>query len=167
MDIPLILDTNYPTAKWGGSASTYSNLKWKDLTIPKPTILELEAQWLVLDLALAKEEKIIELSKAAGVEITKGFPSAALGVTYFYDGTQEDQLNLVGAVTSGLPMPFSVRVKVGDTAKVYKLHTPAQLHQVLEDGKAYKLGILIRFNTFKDSVLAATNLLDLGKIKWA
>jgi len=166
MDITLVLETYYPTAKWSGSASTYATLIWKDTIIPKPTELDLLNKWTKLELELAISDKLIELSLAAGNVISAGFSSNALGTTYYYDGTPEDQLNLVGAVAAGAAMPFSVRINNTDIMKTYMIHTIAQLKQVMNDGKMFKLGILQKFNNLKDSVLICTSLAEVKAIVW-
>jgi len=166
IDIPLVLKKNYPTAKWGGSAATYDLLVWKDTTIPKPTLAELQAQWNVIDLEYAKMDKIKELSDACEAEILGGFQSSALGTPYWYGGTQEDQLNLIGVVASGQPSPFSVKKNKTDIQKTYINHTAAQLQQVMYDGKMFKLQLLQKFNNLKDQVLAATDIQTVQSFVW-
>jgi len=165
-DYVLLLERNYPTAVFSGSCYTYDKIAWKDTTIPKPSKATLDAEWATLEVQLAKEKKILELSVAAGSEITAGFYSSALGSKYFYDANLEDQVNLIGVVADGADSMFSVRVLPTDVQKTYMSHTAAQLKQVMDDGKLFKLTILQKFNTLKNSVLSCASVAAVQAIVW-
>ena len=115
--------------------------------------------------------KVEALSAAAEALIVSGFKSKA-GALHpakkWYDSTLEDQLNLVGNVSS---------MNAGETAlhpyrdtqkgdKIYLLHSKAQLRKVLGSGRDRKLAILIEYATLKAQCLAATTLGELGAITW-
>jgi len=165
-DFVLLLERNYPGSVYGGSCHTYEKIKWTDPINPKPLEATLVAEWAVLEVQLEMEAKILELSIAAQDEITQGFESSAIGSSHWYDANLEDQLNLVGMTTAGTDSYFSVRTLKTDVQKVYMLHTAAQFHQVLEDGKLVKLVILQKFNNLKDAVLACTSVAAVQAINW-
>ena len=53
-------------------------------------------------LVMYKTERIIEMSEQAEQDIVDGFYSTALGSPgFWYDSSQEDQLNLIGSTTAG------------------------------------------------------------------
>ena len=78
-----------------------------------------KAEIEVLYLAKHKTLKILEFSEFAHDEIIDGIISDALGFNHLYDSTEEDQLNLIGSVTSATTMyygcrPFSPGLQVVD-----------------------------------------------------
>lgn len=146
---------NYNDIVWVSSITT---------TIPIPqTTLDQDA------LNYIKERQIKMLSEEAQREIVSGFASAALGTTYYYDSTIEDQLNLVGAAQeanlTGQSLYYGCRATPGGR-KQYLLHTPAQLQQVLSDGKDYKLNILLKLQNKRDLIYNATTEADVLAITW-
>ncbi len=115
--------------------------------------------------------KVLELSEACEALIVSGFQSRAGAlhpVKKWYDSELEDQLNLVGNVSSmnaGETAPHPYR----DTRrgpKIYLAHTKAQLRRVLASGRDRKLAILIEFNTLKVRAQAATTKGGLDAILW-
>lgn len=166
MDIPLILDRHFPGTSWSGSAADYSKLNWTDTVTPKPTLLELANLWSVIELDFAKSDKIQYLSLRAKNLIESGFPSSALGSVNYYDSAIEDQINLIGAVTSNVDLYYSTRASLNSAVKSYKLHTAAQIRQVMDDGKTFKAGILMKFDTLRTQVQNCTNLTSVANVVW-
>jgi len=105
--------------------------------IPEPTITALIApvpntpdpQFSLEEL---KTNKKNELKLACNVDIETGFDSDALGVTYTYESTLKDQLNIAGAFISGSTLDFTVID--GANNKLRVSHTTAQMTQVFNDG---------------------------------
>lgn len=116
----------------------------------------------VLTLDKIQEKKILELSQACEAEIVSGFTSNALGTTHTYQSDRDDQLNLIGMVTANVDDFFKCHDGAGWS---YKLHTIAQLKQVLTDGKNTKLASLQRFNSLKEQVLSSTES-EIELIVW-
>lgn len=166
MDIPLILERHFPGANWSGSAYSYAKLKWIDAVTPKPTLLELTNLWLTIELDFAKTDKIQLFSSLANVEIVTGFPSSSIGSVNFYDSSIEDQVNLIGAVTSNLDLYYATRPSLNSTVKSYKMHTAAQIRQVMNDGKNFKAGILMKFGSLRAQVQACTDLVQVSALVW-
>lgn len=115
----------------------------------------------VVDAATAR---IATLSADCEAAITGGFVSSALGTPHTYQSDRDDQTNLLGSHATALATGQSVPHKCRDENSVwaYRLHTPAQMTQVLADGAATKLGHLQRFGLLRDQVqaiVAATSLL--------
>ena len=85
-----------------GAATDYSTLEWITTPIAQA---DLDAKALYDYIV----RKIIDFSLLAKGEIIAGFESTALGTPHWYDSETEDQLNLIGAVTTGVTMPYSCR----------------------------------------------------------
>jgi len=115
-----------------------------------------------------KDIKTNELNTTCAKEITSNFSSSALGDTHIYQSEQTDQLNLIGVVTAGQDDYFKCGVEDtdGNVAWNYKMHTIAQLQQVLGDGKAHKQGLLQKANTLKAKVASATTVAEVEAIVW-
>ena len=83
-----------------------------------------------------KSAKIIELKIATSTAINSGFMSSALGAPYRYDSTlPQDQINLLGAVLSGMDVNYTCTASSGVKSQV--MHTAAQLQQVFKDGAGW------------------------------
>lgn len=154
-----VISENFPTTKCHAMGKLYSDIIWGANTPIDQTTLD------VLILAAVKRERILDLSNFAYVDITSGFSSSALGAVYYYDSEQEDQINLIGAVTSASSVPFSCRT-TPTSSKSYLTHTTAQLLQILNDGKTFKLTILQKYSTKKNNVLAAIGITEVEAITW-
>lgn len=111
-----------------------------------------DAAPLPLTPAEAAVSRIAVISSACEAAIISGFPSSALGADHTYQSDRDDQLNLIGAVSAAADMLFKCADATG--AWAYRLHTAAQLRQVLTDGAAVKLGHLQTFATKKAQVEA-------------
>ena len=100
--------------------------------------------------------RIATLSADCEAAITSGFVSAALGTPHAYQSDRDDQTNLLGSHATALATGQSVPHKCADAFGVwaYRLHTPAQMIQLLADGAAVKLGHLQRFGQLRDQVQA-------------
>lgn len=116
----------------------------------------------------AKEKRTEAINAAAQAEITSGFVSAALGSPYTYDTELEDQINLMGserkAAITGEAQPYKCADENG--VKAYRMHTPAQLQQVLDDGAAMKLAALQKAGILKEQVAAAQTIDAVNAIVW-
>ena len=155
-----IISTYYPGTQCSTSSSIddYDSIQWVSDPIPKE---DLDLIYLVQ----IKTEKIIELSVDAEGEIINGFVSSALGSPYWYDSQPEDQLNLIGSVSSGDDMYYACRETL-DSMKQYLLHTHEQLKQVVRDGRDVKLSVLQKFNDKRNAVLGCTTQQQVDAITW-
>jgi len=117
-------------------------------------------------LSKRKIEKITAFSDNARNEIVNGFLSSALGTSFYYDSQPEDQLNLVGVVASFQESLYPCRSNGPTSPKEYRLHTHAQLLQILYEGKNIKLVILEKFNNKKALVISVTTIEELDTVVW-
>ena len=78
----------------------YSTIQWESASIA-------QADLDVVALVDYKTNKIMLFSDYATNDITSGFVSSALGFPHGYDAQPEDQINLIGAVTSQASMPYA------------------------------------------------------------
>lgn len=85
-----------------GNGTDYNSIVWETTQISQA---DLDAV-ILIDY---KTVKILEFSEYAKEEIVAGFNSDALGYPHFYDSDADDQLNLIGAVTTNSDMPYSCR----------------------------------------------------------
>jgi hypothetical protein len=129
---------------------------WEALTPLPPTDTEV--------LATAKTERIAAINTACAAAITGGFTSSALGALHTYDSEETDQINLIGAVSLGIDMPY----KCADAAgiKAFRLHTAAQLKQVAIDGATVKLAALEKASALKARVVAAGTVGEVEVVVW-
>ena len=99
-----LIGNNYPTTQvyTMGSVDDYNSIIWDSPVVAKA---DLDALYLTE----IKTNKIVDFSKIAQSEITAGFKSSALGTQHIYDSAIEDQLNLIGAVSTQVDMLFSCR----------------------------------------------------------
>lgn len=108
------------------------------------------------------------MNRRCAGEITKGFHSSALGEEHFYQSGEYDQMNLLAvfmlAKEAGSSKPF----KCQNTGGVwdYRMHTVAQLHQVGQDAEAHKMAALVKANTLKMQIAAATTAAEVEAITW-
>ncbi|MEN4053776.1 hypothetical protein [Sulfurimonas sp. NWX79] len=120
-----------------------------------------------------KLQKISEINSSCSKQIVSGFTSTALDTatptTYHYQSEQIDQLNLIGLVSGGVDdvLKCSKDDSSGNpTTWNYELHTIAQLTQVLNDGKAYKINLLTKAADLKAQVEAVATQAELDAIVW-
>lgn len=118
---------------------------------------------VVGDLSELKEEKILELSAACESTILSGIDSSVLGTQHSYQTERDDQNNLVALVALGLDDYFKC---FDGSVWSYKLHTIAQLRQLLIEGAAMKMTNLTNYNTKKQLVLDATTSNEIKNIVW-
>lgn len=116
-------------------------------------------------LKLAKARKIEELNKACD-NLLLSFSSSALGEEYIYDGSLEDQINLMGAVNMGVDMPFRCK-KANSETKENIPHTKEQLAQVFSDGVNYKASVIYKCGALKSEVEQLTDINKINAISFA
>jgi len=91
--------------------------------------------------ALAKANKVAEITQACAAEIVGGFTSTALGATHTYPSDMTDQANLAASVLSSLypnlDSDWSTPYVCADITGVwnYQDHTAAEIQQVGIDAK--------------------------------
>jgi len=135
----------------------------------------------VLDDFIFEDLKITAIDNLSTIcqdAIRGGFFSSALGSRHIYDSDEVDQLNLIGATTSTLPTPtepdgglmyYAVREVIDNITqpKDYKPHTHTQFRQVMADGAAYKLALLMNFNYKRYFISNATTPEEVLAITWS
>ena len=112
----------------------------------------------------AKEAKIAELNAMCDSQLT-AFSSDALGSVHIYDGSLEDQINLMGAVNMGVDMPFRCR-KEGSALKENIPHTKEQLAKVFSDGVSYKANIIYQCGVLKNYVESLEDIESIERVSW-
>lgn len=111
-----------------------------------------------------KAAKTAVINTACAAAIVGGFASSALGTPHTYDSALEDQLNLIGAVSLGVDLPYRCADAVG--VKEFRMHTGAQLKQVAADGALVKLTALEKAATLKAQVQAAADAAAVEAVAW-
>lgn len=146
--------------------NTYSSIEALDTTAycSQINIIDLKSGQR-LGLAEAKSLKVAEINTKAESLITSGFNSSALGSPHTYQSDRDDQLNLLGTYQAGVDSLFKCLPSNSEEWE-WKLHTPEQLKQVIQDGAAYKSELLQRANLLKGQVKAATVKRELNSIAW-
>lgn len=145
-----------------------ANVPFTDFTSIQPFADAFDTEYAVLTAPLPLDEykalKVIEISNAAGAQITTGFTSDALGTTHTYGGKSTDQLNLIGAVSSGVDMPFPC----ADAGGVWdrRVHTNAQLKQALVDGSVYKQTVLVALDARRVEIDGAVDHAAVDAVAW-
>ncbi len=107
--------------------------------------------------------KINQINQFCETAIVSGFKSSALGIEHTYKSDRDDQINLMGLVTTGLD--DVCKCSDGEIWE-WKPHTSTQLKEVFDNGIAYKKQMLIKANTYKNQVLSATTVEEINKIVW-
>ncbi|MCG6167335.1 DUF4376 domain-containing protein [Leptospira sanjuanensis] len=115
-----------------------------------------EVGWSI-DLPLWKEDLLRSVDRMCEMKITSGFVSSALGESHRYGSDRDDQLNLIGSVSIGDSVLYKCEDMNG--VKEYKMHSSAQIKQVLDDGAARKIQLLQTANELK-SLLRVANTYD-------
>lgn len=111
-----------------------------------------------------KIEKIEKVNSDIKALILSGFTSSALGDSHKYQSDETDQLNLIGAVTSGVDQAFKCSSDDGITWE-WKLHTIEQLQTVLKDGAIYKNKLLEDASILKSQIQTCITLEGLSAIE--
>jgi hypothetical protein len=115
-------------------------------------------------LTFVKATQIEILTASCGAAIVSGFSSSALGTAYTYPSKQNDQINLIGAVTSGESVDFWNCDSAGVWAK--RPHTAAQIKQVLSDGKASYQSYSAKLIDLTNIVNAAATVEEVQAVVW-
>ena len=127
------------------------------------------------DIDSIKTSKLSSINITCKKAIISGFKSSSLQDEYLYQSDRDDQLNLMGLVANGidnfLKCGLATIILENTIEKEvitwdYKLHTIAQLKQVLGDGAKYKLDLLTKANNLKNQVQNATTVNELDGINW-
>ena len=152
-----------PNAKWISIDDTIENLTMLDGT-RKPTENEINEKIKELDFKDLKIKKTNEINIACRNQIIGGFKSSAKGDEYTYQSDEVDQLNLIGAVTTGVRQKIKCSSDDGLTWQ-WLDHLNSEIKQVLKDGAVTKATYLQKAAQLKNQV--STESLDqLDQIKW-
>jgi len=109
------------------------------------------------------------INDACAAMLVSGFTSSALGAAHIYDSKMEDQLNLMGAASAAIAMPYTCIDAAGVKAEV--THTASQIKKVFDDGLAFKSTQLSKARTLKTQLdvlvaNAATTQADIDLVVW-
>ena len=105
MNIPLILETNYPGAQWVLTGDEYSGLEWLDESL-KPTEKELKAQWADVEYKVAYDA--VSASRHAAYIAPNG--SDAVFMKYQRgEATEQEWLDAVTAINDANPYPVKAK----------------------------------------------------------
>ncbi|CRM88235.1 hypothetical protein [Pseudomonas sp. 22 E 5] len=107
------------------------------------------------------------IDRACEAAILAGFGSTALGSSFRYSSSIDDQLNLTGAILAESDSSFACRDEQG--VKEFRFHTIAQLRQVGRDFTNFKLQLLQKANGYKqllDQALDSSDLDALQAVSW-
>lgn len=135
---------------------------------PVETAGEWVQQWQIVA-TTSEEQEVIKESKrrliqqAAESDRNAGFASSALGAAHHYGSTLEDRINLIGASQAGQPSYYNCKEN-GQRAR--KIHTPAQINQVLQDGFVELQTINTKENDLLDAIDQALTADDLDLVVW-
>lgn len=139
--------------------------KWVDGKVIEKTFDEKLADGLI-PLVDLKKTKTDEVNALCESKILSGFWSSATGVNRHYQAENEDQMNLVSAVTSGMDMLYKCGVQVESEQGFvisygFVSHTAEQLKQVLLDGANIKSALLQNAYLLKTGIADATTQVEL------
>lgn len=115
-------------------------------------------------LLAAKQYASALISTHCGTTIVAGFASSALGSEHHYTATLEDQSNLTSLVLLGVDDYYTCTDAAG--VKSARMHTLAQLKQVLADGGVEKKKHLSRARALKEQIAAAADIAAVEAIVW-
>lgn len=115
------------------------------------------------ELEAARKEKEKELNAECD-ELLKSFTSNALGESYIYDMSVEDQLNLMALATSKADSYFRCH-KAGEP-KANIPHTSAQLKKVYADGIKYKSDTIYACGVLKAYLLTLEDIEQIKALQW-
>ena len=113
-----------------------------------------------------KDNKTIKINADCETTIISHFSSNALGSFHYYQSDRDDQINIMGLVTTGVDDLLKCGFKNDDESITWewKPHTKEQLKNVFDDGSAYKKEQLLRAANLKNQVSAAVTIEELVKI---
>lgn len=135
--------------------------------LSEPFIPSILPQSLVDSIQLALTRARVEKEKEMNAkcnELLTYFESDALGESYIYDMSVEDQLNLLGlflAKSDGF-----LRARKGEEPKANYPHTKAQISKLYADALAYKNRILSQCGVLKSYLLELDSIEAINALKW-
>lgn len=115
-----------------------------------------------------KDNKTIKINADCETTIISHFSSNALGSFHYYQSDRDDQINLMGLVTTGVDDLLKCGFKNDDESITWewKPHTKEQLKNVFDDGSAYKKEQLLRAANLKNQVSTAETIEEILSIAW-
>lgn len=123
------------------------------------------AQSLQDALETAKIKKTLELNHRCD-KLLENFTSTALGEAYIYDGSQEDQINLMGLLIAGIDGFFRCAKASEPQNKQNYPHTKEQIKQVYAEGLKYKSETIYQCGVLKEYLKQLTTIDALNALKW-
>lgn len=135
--------------------------------LSEPFIPSILPQSLVDSIQLALTRARVEKEKEMNAkcnELLTYFESDALGESYIYDMSVEDQLNLMALATSKADSYFRCH-KVGEP-KANIPHTSAQLKKVYADGIKYKSDTIYACGVLKAYLLTLEDIEQIKTLQW-
>ncbi|HEX7116253.1 MAG TPA: hypothetical protein VF193_14090 [Steroidobacter sp.] len=112
-----------------------------------------------------KAEKIELMQAAYASNMYAGFESDALGTPHLYASDPESLIKLLGAVICGENVDYEC-VDAATKVSAILTHTPAQMRQVLLDGKRLAENYKHRLNDRLQQISAASTIDEVNAIVW-
>lgn len=116
----------------------------------------------VLSVDKAKQLKLDAIEAALTAATQGGFHSSALGAEHFYSSSPNAQIDLIGAAQLDTDMPYLCTDDQG--VKDYRMHTAAQIKQVLADAGLKRQSYLQQSTVLISQVNAAATAIDVQQI---
>lgn len=113
----------------------------------------------------AKERKRDDLKFSYVVAFCGGFESSALGTAHRYESESDALVKLIGAVVAGENVDYEC-VDLATGEAVIRTHTPAQIQQVLRDGKRLAEQYKRKLHSLLKQVEAAATIEEVNAIVW-
>lgn len=117
------------------------------------------------DIDKLKENKTLSINIICKESIISGFKSSAKGIKYAYESDEIDQLNLIGAATTGVSQNIKCSSDDGLTWQWIN-HLSSEIKQVLKDGAISKATYLEKAALLKDQISKSITIEQLEQIKW-
>jgi hypothetical protein len=168
-DTPIWVPLPWDEAARKFTPQTDRDREWLAIAQSLPEFAALDLGDRPPDLAGIRAAKIAELSDVCQQTIMGGFHSTALGTNHRYSSEEEDQANLVGAVSlvniMNQSIPYTcTNLTTGEKRSPF--HTPSQIRAVFLHGAAHKQTQIARFHAMRVAIELSTNPAEIQAMTW-
>jgi len=164
VDYAKVLKTMHPTILWKGSGATYDRITWLGTAVPQST---LDSEMPIVEFMVEANKAKTRLIRGYTLLTQKGFMSTALGSPHWYPAAMENQVDLIGAVTTArldsaidFPFPCADLSTTPPTEGIVR-HTDMQINQVMLDGASYKVTLFKALESQLHSIQNKTTIVEL------
>jgi hypothetical protein len=84
---------------------------------------------------------------------------------YKYASDLEEQVNLIGAMSIGIDMPYKC-TRISDGVKEFYFHTAAQIKNVVVVGSQIKIGFITKASMLKNAIDLANTVEEVEAVTW-